>query len=220
MAEAKTNTAETVEISAEELAALRAEAARYKDEAERYRPFRDVSNMMFESPQQVIDYFGPKAMRDLATSELSDINKVRLRQGLDRVTYTEEEWEEAIQAKAAEMAQDRFKHVPTEGGARRTLKMVNPNSGTVVQIPVEDQINNQAGSMGDGVNRYKDKGFKMAVDSEGRILCPTENCWAPAHGESGAYTYGGYCSERHRLMVEPRKVGGVDNVITAGALRV
>lgn len=214
MTAAKTDQTEMVEISADELEELRRAAA----DAETYRPFKSVSNLMFDGPQAVIDHFGPKYMRDLAASELANINKVRLRQGFDRVTYTDEEWETAIQEKAVEMANDRFKYVPTDGGARRTLKMVKPG-GTVVQIPVEDQINNQAGSLGDGVNRYKDKGFKLAVDDEGRILCPMENCWAPAHGAAGQYTYGGYCSEAHRLMVEPRKVGSVDNVITAGVLR-
>lgn len=214
MTAAKTEQIEMVEISKEELDKLRAEAA----DAERFRPFQDVSDLMFDGPQAVINHFGPKYMRDLAASELADINKVRLRQGFDRVTYTDEEWETAIQEKAAEMAQDRFKYVPTEGGARRTLKMVKPD-GTLVQIPVEDQINNQAGSLSDGINRYKDKGFKLAVDEDRRILCPMENCYGSAHGSAGQYTYAGYCSEAHRLMVEPRKVGAVDNVITAGALR-
>jgi hypothetical protein len=200
------------------IAALEAELAAAKAEAARYRPFVDVSNRMFSTVQDVRDYYGERKIRDIAGDELANINKTRLRQGLDRITYSDAEWEQAIDEKAQEILGDRTRWVKTDGGARRTLKMVRPD-GSLTQIPVEDQINNQAGSLNDGVGRYKDKGFKLAT-VDGAILCAMEDCWEPSAVENGQPVYAGYCSAQHRGMVEPRKVGQVDNVITAAQVRV
>ena len=81
----------------------------------------------------------------------------------------------------------------------RTLKMVAPTKdrckvqpcyehGHLVQVRVEAQINNQAGSLGDGITRYKDKGYKLAVNDEGAMICAAQECNEWAEMENGKYT--------------------------------
>jgi hypothetical protein len=64
---------------------------------------------------------------------------------------------------------------------------------------MENQINNMAGSLADGIIRYTRKGFKLTDP----FLCPRAGCYRPAASdEFNRWRYDGYCSETHRAQVE------------------
>lgn len=69
--------------------------------------------------------------------------------------------------------------------------------GTVIQIPLEDQINNNVASPENaiGLQLYIRKGFNVWFDMETgeQAHCPTWDCWAKYNKK-----FDGYCSEAHR----------------------
>jgi hypothetical protein len=81
-----------------------------------------------------------------------------------------------------------------------TIKAIDP-SGVLVQLPWENQINNNIASPGDalGLRFYERKGFTLLFDfkTETGTYCPTLDCWA-AWGE-----FGGFCSALHRNITSP-----------------
>ena len=82
-----------------------------------------------------------------------------------------------------------------------TVKAVTP-SGMLVQIPLEDQINNQkaAPSMALGLAVYSIKGFLIYYDITSQVgaWCPTKNCWAEWNAK-----YAGFCVPAHRAITKP-----------------
>ncbi len=202
--------AETERRHHEELAKLRAEidskdlelveARALTDE---YKPTADIRNRIFTDPSQVEDYFGEARLRDMAERELSIENQKRWRDGLPPLRLEEEAYQASVKRIALELVADRTKWVSTEGPQMRVMKMVKPDEGkTIVQIPVENQINNQAGSIGDGVQLYKNKGYKICDP----FLCAMKDCWEFAHVDGlGRFTYEGYCNLDHRNRTEQRQ---------------
>ena len=81
----------------------------------------------------------------------------------------------------------------------RTVKAVSPD-GVLVQIPLENQINNNVASPEDriGLRIYQRKGFTILFDFEtGRgVYCPASDCWAQA---SDAHR--GACSGSHETIL-------------------
>ncbi|MFA5634737.1 MAG: hypothetical protein WC977_02420 [Anaerovoracaceae bacterium] len=77
--------------------------------------------------------------------------------------------------------------------------------GDIRQIPLEEQINNGAGSLRDPIVRYQDKGAKIASPA----LCATKNCnrLAAIDPETGRYLYGGYCCIEHFKQTERNRHG-------------
>jgi hypothetical protein len=64
---------------------------------------------------------------------------------------------------------------------------------------MENQINNMAGSLADGIVRYTRKGFKLTDP----FLCPRAGCFKPAGmDEMKRWLYDGYCTDKHRAEVE------------------
>lgn len=89
---------------------------------------------------------------------------------------------------------------PTEPPSRRVKLLIMRNGmPTIEQIPMENQINNMAGSLADGIIRYTRKGFKLTDP----FLCPRAGCFRPAQNdELGRWLYDGYCTDKHRIEVE------------------
>ena len=78
----------------------------------------------------------------------------------------------------------------------RVVKMAarNGDGWDIVQIPVEVQINNEAGQSGAAIWKQRDKGRKLVLP----YLCQRIDCWAEAKvGPDGKFLYAGYCSAEH-----------------------
>ena len=80
------------------------------------------------------------------------------------------------------------------------------------QLPLEAQINNAAGSIADGVLKYRNKGAKIVTP----FLCLLFDCYRPAAlDDAGNPVFGLYCSEDHFRFVEGTSARG-SNAGTAG----
>jgi hypothetical protein len=106
----------------------------------------------------------------------------------------------------AEVPKGRF--LPFDRPGRRietkaiyTVKAHTPD-GRLVQLPLEDQINNQIASPENfvGLQYYVRKGFEVFIDfATGKALfCPTWGCYAEWNDK-----YHGFCSEAHQAVTKP-----------------
>ena len=88
--------------------------------------------------------------------------------------------------------------------------------GTVVQVPLEDQINNNvaAPDMFIGLQFYTRKGFNVFFDLETGVgaVCPTWDCWAEWNPKLE-----GFCTQVHKDITRPAKTAGAfeDNSTTS-----
>lgn len=80
-----------------------------------------------------------------------------------------------------------------------TVKAISPD-GVLVQLPLEDQINNNTASPADfvGLRVYQRKGFNILMDlSTGRkVYCPGWDCYAPSLEQ-----FRGACSAQHEAFL-------------------
>jgi hypothetical protein len=88
-----------------------------------------------------------------------------------------------------------------------TVKAVKPD-GTIIQIPLEDQINNQIASPENviGLQGAVRKGYLVLWDfgTNKGVFCPTKDCWAKWNDDIS-----GFCSTDHRNITSPEgNVGG------------
>ncbi len=87
-----------------------------------------------------------------------------------------------------------------------TVKAIKPD-GTMVQIPLDDQVNNGAGAPGQLVNltMHRAKGYNLLFDFESRtgVYCPTGNCYAPWDN-----AFEGFCCAEHRKLSKPESNPG------------
>ena len=68
-------------------------------------------------------------------------------------------------------------------------------NGTMVQIPHELQVNNEAGQQGAAIWKMREKGAKLIMP----FLCMRNNCYvAAAVHPDGTFVYDGYCGQEHR----------------------
>jgi len=104
------------------------------------------------------------------------------------------------------LAEERFLPFTDAGkrvAAKRlyTVKAEKPD-GTVVQLPLEGQINNNiaAPDMFIGLQFYTRKGFNVFFDLETGISahCPTWDCWAEWNDE-----FEGFCTAAHQAITMP-----------------
>lgn len=185
------------------IAALEEENEKIREEAARYRPFVDMP--VFTDVAQVIEAVGRERLEELAQSKLAKENKRRQKEGLpplwaDNKRDYQNRVEELIREEADDIVKSQSKWIDTDPSKlkrSRSLKMVKPD-GTMVQIPVEPQVNNGAGSLADPIEKYKRKGYKMTSPPR----CPLYDCWRPSAVEHGHFTYGGYCSQVHHQVME------------------
>jgi hypothetical protein len=112
---------------------------------------------------------------------------------------------------AVEIPEERFMAFDKPGkriAAKRlyTVKGEKPD-GSVTQIPLEGQINNNlaAPDMFIGLQFYTRKGFNVFFDLETGVgaFCPTWDCWAEWNKDIN-----GFCSEAHRNITKPEKAEG------------
>jgi hypothetical protein len=87
-----------------------------------------------------------------------------------------------------------------------TIKAIHKN-GTLVQLPYEAQIQNNAGGDPEdaiGLRRYQRKGIKVLIDFQTLvpIYCAAWDCWAQA-AQSGPFV--GFCTQRHAMHTLPNQ---------------
>ena len=169
------------------------------------KPTVDVSVYLMETADDVRKRFTPQQLKDLANAERIKENRERNARGDFPLPPLEgEELEAAIDGAIEMLLADReMTQPPVEGPLDRTLKMVAPvqkgqQRGHLVQIPYEPQVNNQAGSLADGYERYRQKGFKMTDPT----LCPTKDCYRKAAMNDGDFVFGAYCTADHQNRTE------------------
>jgi len=204
-----------------QVAELKAELERVKKERDQFQPFREVP--VYTTPEEAIEVFGIDHLREIAEEALAKEER-RLRERGRRPRWEtdpdgyEKEIARLIDEIASEAVERVTKWVPDDISKiipQRTIKLVAPN-GNMVQIPIEAQINNGAGSMADPIERYKRKGFKLATP----VRCALRDCWTPAAVSGGKLTYAGYCSETHRQVKEGntlRRADGAEVTLATNA---
>lgn len=196
------------------VASQKEEIAKLQAEVEAAKPTQDASAWLFETIEDVKAFYPMKHLRDLAQAELASINKVRMKEGYDRIQFTEEDFENAIDGILEGLLADRKFGAREEGPLMRTLKMF-AEDGSLRQIPYEGQINNIAGSLEDGYRKYTKKGFKRTEP----MFCPAQDCWEVSAEEDGAMLFTGYCSQDHFNRTEAGAgAPEVPGVTTTGAI--
>lgn len=194
----------------EELERERAERIRLQAVVDAELPYVDISDWLWTSTDDVIAFYGHERMVEMIERNMRQVNKRRVEEGLARIDIeTDAQRDYYIQELADEMLKRRANSYT--GGVTRTIKLFNPKGnngqGSVIQVPVEDQVNNHAGSRGDAVFTYTSKGFKFLKPS----LCNAIDCFEiSAHTPSGEYAYQGYCSEPHMVACEANKGSGME----------
>lgn len=195
------------------------EIAQLTREVNATKATHDVSGWLFETVDDVKAFYPMAHLRDLAQAEIASINRVRMKEGYDRVQFTDEDFEAAIDEIVVGLLADRKAGAREEGPLMRTLKMVklddNGNVERLVQIPYEGQINNIAGSLEDGYRKYTKKNFKRTDP----MLCPSQDCWEVSAEEDGKMLFTGYCSQDHYNRTEAGAgAPEVPGVTTTGAI--
>ena len=165
---------------------------RIDDMAESASTFKTID--LYDTPEQVEDFFGADRINDMVVSEFGQMNLARAKRGLpyvDPEKVAPETYRQVKQRILQEFVDRRTKWVDPNFSLR-SVKMWNP-AGFMAQIPIEDHFNNEKGVRGNAVMHYRNKGFKLISP----YLCQCHNCYAPAAQENGALTKGGYCSDKH-----------------------
>lgn len=88
--------------------------------------------------------------------------------------------------------------------------------GTLIQIPLEDQINNNIASPENaiGLQLYSRRGINVFFDFETgeAAFCPTWDCWAQWNKE-----FDGFCSDVHREITKGETQNAASSGFGAGA---
>lgn len=173
-------------------------------ENEELKPTFDVSLYLTDRVAWIEKWLGPEHWVTLAEAEYSKENRKRARDGMPQ--YDVKNNPDILDQLVQEMKAREQAHVDAPGPIQdppgRKIKMMIMRQGypTIEQIPLEGQINNQVGSLADGIYRYTQKGFKMTSP----FLCPRAGCFKAAAQSNGTWMEGGYCSALHREEVEGR----------------
>jgi hypothetical protein len=165
------------------------------------------------SPQEWIDFLGEEKLNDIVENTMSRENQKRFRDGKPALDIHDnpELYEATKQRILAKRAAALTKYwSPTYN--LRNVKVQKPNGGQV-QIPVEEQINNEKGAPGNALAQAKAKGFKLMTP----FRCQAYNCWMPAAvGPTGKFTLHGYCCEEHLAADPYAGKKPIEGVITSG----
>lgn len=194
----------TLEKENEDLSRRLADAMKVIDDQDEkideLRPTRDVTPFLLENAEDVRARFSDQALKDLANVERIQENRERNARGDFPLPQLEgKELKAAIDRAIDMLLADRdMAQPPITGPLDRVLKMVD-TSDNLRQIPYEPQINNMAGSLADGYERYRQKGFKMTDP----LLCATKDCYnLAAVGADGEWLFRAYCSADHEARTE------------------
>jgi len=196
----------------------------------------------YDSEEDILADLGADFLNDIAENNLATENKKRQRQGKpplysDLAAGYERAVKNQVDGAVKKLARRQILPDaldPEQHLRMRGAKMVKPGQdadgnpsfrrqdGAILwQLPLEEQINNGAGSLNDPVTRYTNKGSKLAVDAaSGLPMCALWDCYGPAaYTTAGAPTHGGYCSAAHRMFVEgdrQQSRAGEDMLVRSG----
>jgi transposase-like protein len=194
------------------LARLEARNRLLEDENKALKPTVDIGDYVTDRVQWLTDNSpeGEKYWLNRAEAQFKKDNMRRAKDGLPVFNISDHPElldDLIVELKTKEMMANAQE--PTEPATRRVKLLIMRNGmPTIEQIPMENQINNMAGSLADGIVRYTRKGFKLTDP----FLCPRAGCFRPAQNdELGRWSYDGYCTEKHR-----REVEGVEKSPTIG----
>lgn len=204
-------------IIAELRAANEAQAARLADQDPNL--YLNLYTTEAEVVKYYEDHIGPRALRDSAMSKLNDENNKRYKQGLEKLPVDEEAVKSMIQQITAQRLRQRTIH---RGKFRqRVLKMARKYEGypewRLIQVPVEGQIENEAGQAGTAIAKAKAKGYKIVSPH----LCQARDCWEiAAFDASGKLSLNGYCRPECRATDPYLNMPTTDGVsgVQAGVL--
>ena len=163
-------------------------------ELEKHRP--SVDWHVYTTPEEVREHFGEDRLQDIAGLELAEQNRQRVKRGLTPFDYEHNQamYEKVIVRVLDEMLARRTKYINPQKRVRVVKMAARSNEGgwNIVQIPVEVQINNEAGQSGSAIWKQRDKGRKLVMP----YLCQRIDCWREAMvGADGKFQYAGYCSQ-------------------------
>jgi hypothetical protein len=198
-----------------ELRAAHKAAERKQAELDELKPTIDLHSRLFETTEDVYNWFEEQQLKDMAEQSLVAENRLRQRRGLSRLEYTEEEWAQAIEDVVEDLLADRVLNgAPEEGPLMRVIKMWNPADQSIREIPYEGQFNNIAGSLADGLVTYQRKGFKQIEP----MLCAAGGCNQVAARQAagknqGRLQFAGYCSQDHFDRTEKRNNAELPGVV-------
>ena len=182
-------------------------------ENEKLSPTVDISAMLEDRVQWLTDNSpeGERFWLNRAEAKFKSDNLKRAKEGLPMFNINDHPdiLDELIKELKAKEATRRVGE-PDEPPSRK-VKLYIKRKGqmpVIEQLPMENQVNNMAGSLADGIIRYTRKGFKLTKP----FLCPRAGCYAPAAvDEFQRWRWDGYCTEKHRIEVE-----GKEEAPTAG----
>jgi len=202
-----------LESSLDELARRLAEAeeenAELRGRVEELRPTAEVQT--YANLAEVEQVWGPR-LDEVCELRLGEINKARLRSGL--LPYDFRDSPEIMERTRREVMNEllaRRTKFSEENPTVRVVKMVF--NGNLVQVPLELQINNEAGQQGAAIWRMREKGAKLAMP----YFCMRNNCWLPAETDAhGSLSLDGYCSGAHRATDPYLRGRVVPGVTTSG----
>jgi len=187
----------------ERLAILEARNKQLEDENYELKPTRDLEGMFTDRVNWLTENTpeGERYWLNRAEAEYKKVNKERALQGLPG--FDVKQHPEILDDLLVELKTKESMHIDNSAleVASRKVKLYIVRNGmpTIEQIPMENQINNMAGSLADGIIRYTRKGFKLTNP----FLCPRAGCFKPAtSNEFNKWMYDGYCTEIHRAEVE------------------
>ena len=169
-----------------------------------------IERPVYHDADEVINLLGATTLRETAMQQLARESMKRRREGMPGWDISTESAavEQRLREIAEQLVQERTKWV-REQHQVRVVKMVTPE-GNIVQVPVEEQINNEAGQQGTAIHKAKDKGYKLHWP----YLCQTNDCWLESAVDGqGNLSLDGYCSPAHRrgdpYLGNPKAVEGV-----------
>jgi hypothetical protein len=187
-------------------AALRARIKELEDENEELKPTRDIHLMLEDRVQWLTDNSpeGERYWLNRAEAKFKKENITRAKEGLPGFDIKDHPdiLDDLIVELKTKEAMGRVGE-PGDVPTRRVKLFIMRNGmPTIEPIPMENQINNMAGSLADGIVRYTRKGFKLTDP----FLCPRAGCYKPAGiDEAKRWLYDGYCTDKHRVEVEGDK---------------
>lgn len=196
-----TDTKEKDALAAAEARAAAAEARLATLEEER----GEVEVLLPNTPEEAAAYLGDELLQRQAMSESKRESKEHLKEfGLPMFQPGSPEHRaylaEAKERLVREAVENRSRGANVTGP--RTLKMINPETGRMIQVPIDEQFSNNA-SMKDNppahdgwpaVLRAKEKGYRVMKP----MNCLVSGCWLDATPiRVGLRTISDYCSLEH-----------------------
>lgn len=201
-----------VKADENELARLRAELAakdeevrKLQEEAVRNAPYVDVSRQFLQTVEDLDEFYPEKFWTEQIARKLAATNRKNRLEGYPILDANDPGVRQVF---IDEVKQEFFaRRLGTQrpGPWVRKIKLVKPDDcddygwWNVYGQMVEPQINNTAGSIGDGIVRYTNKGYKITKP----FLCAAGPCFnAAAVDSAGHLVYRGYCSQEHHDVIE------------------